>query len=191
MGGGGWMEAVLRTTMYMGSAVFVYLSVVQRVVAIYGGFTDRAAEVAKGGLPAALGMSGSNDASIKGWVVEWGDDVVGVIAYKKLPAGRTERKVEKERVEIRAFTVKIVYRGQGLGTGLLEKVLDAELRFGEGGRKVEVGWAEDCVNGYGFVPRWLRGGLDKEWERVTRRLQRMVDEREKEWVGKDRGKKRE
>lgn len=191
--GSGYPEAIIRTLCYLGAAGFVYLSIVDRVIRMYGGFLDRAAEVAKAGLPSALGILGPNDSSIKGWVVEWGTDIVGFLAYKKIPAGRSASsgKMEKERVEIKAFTVKIIYRGQGLGTGLIEKMLDEEVRFGEGGRKVEVEWAEDCVNGYGFVPRWLRGGLDREWKRVSGRVERMVSEREREWVEKDRGKKRE
>ncbi|KAF8421302.1 hypothetical protein EV426DRAFT_706934 [Tirmania nivea] len=191
--GSGYPEAIIRTLCYMGAAGFVYLSIVERVIGMYGGFLDRAAEVAKAGLPTALGISGPNDSSIKGWVVEWGTDIVGFLAYKKLPAGRSASsgKMEKERVEIKAFTVKIVYRGQGLGKGLIEKMLDEEMKFGEGGRKVEVGWAKDCVNGYGFVPRWLRGGLDRECRKVSERVEKMISEREWEWVEKDRGKKRE
>ncbi|KAF8415130.1 hypothetical protein BGX38DRAFT_1281481 [Terfezia claveryi] len=35
------------------------------------------------------------------------------------------------------------------------------------------------------------GGLDREWKRVSRRVERMVTEKEREWVKKDRRKKRE
>lgn len=179
--GSGYPEAIIRTLCYMGGAGFVYLSIVERIIGIYGGFIDRAAEVAKAGLPSALGISEPNDPSIKGWVVEWGADIVGFLAYKKLPARVSESsgKMEKERVEIKAFTIKIVYRGQGLGTGLIERMLDEEVRFEKGERKVDVEWAEDCVNGYGFVPWWLSGGLDREWERVSARVKRMINEREK------------
>jgi len=191
--GSGYPEAIIRTLCYMGAAGFVYLSIVERIIAMYGGFLDRAAEVAKAGLPSALGISGPNDSSIKGWVVEWGGDVVGFLAYKKLPPGRVagSGKMENGKVEINAFTVKIVYRGQGLGTGLIERMLEEEVTFEEGRRKATVGWAEDCVNGYGFVPWWLRGGLDREWERVSERVRKMVIKREREWAEKDKGKKRE
>ena len=185
--GGSWLELVLRTLIYMGIGSFVYLCFVERIVAMYGGFIDRANDVAKGGLPTALGISGPNDPSIHGWVVEWGDDVVGIILYKKVPR-RTN--TEKEKVEIKAFTVRLMYRGQGLGTELLDKVLDSELKF-EGGRRVEVVFAGDHVNAYDFVPAWLRGGLDMERERVESRLRRMVQKRTAEWDGKDKGKKKE
>lgn len=185
--GGSWLEIALRTITYMGIGGFIYLCVVERIVAMYGGFIDRANDVAKGGLLKELGMAGSNDPTIHGWVVEWGDDVVGIILYNKVPA-RTN--TEKERVEIKAFTVKFIYRGQGLGTELLDRVLNSELKF-ERGKKIEVVFAKDHVNAYGFVPVWLRGGLDIQRERVESKLRRMVQKRTAEWEGKDRGKKKE
>ena len=188
--GGSWHEVVLRTLIYIAIGTFVYLGVVERIVGMYGGFIDRANDVAKGGLPAALGISGPNDPSIHGWVVEWGDDVVGMVLYSKTSSGRARNNTGKERVEVKAFTVKFIYRGQGLGTELLGRVLDSELKF-EGGRKVEVVFAEDNVNAYDFVPAWLRGGLDIQRERVKSRLRRMEQRRTAEWEGKDRGKKKE
>ena len=193
--GGSWLEVALRTVIYLGIGGFVYLSIVERVVAMYaGGFIDRANNVARGSLQTALGMSRPDNCTVHGWVAEWGDDVVGVILYNKASTGRETSTItsviEKVRIEIKAFTVKLIYRGQGLGTELLDRVLDAELKF-EGGKKVEVAFAQDHVNAYEFVPAWLRGGLDIQTERAESRLRMMVQRRTAEWEGKDRGKKTE
>ena len=186
--GGSWPEVALRTVIYIAIAGLVYLAFMERIVGLYGGFIDRAKDVAKDGLLAALGMPGPNDPSIHGWVVEWGSDVVGVILYQKIPSGRARSNIEQERIEIKAFTVKLIYRGQGLGTELLDRVLDSELKFEEG-KKVEVVFAKDNLNAYDFVPARLRGGLDIQRKRVESRLRRMVQKRTTEWEGGNRGKK--
>ena len=186
-----FMEAGIRTLVYLGGIGFVYLSIVERIVGVYGGFIERASEVARGGLLAALEIQDGNDPKIKGLVIKWGDDIVGLIIYQRVPPVKLPRNgssiVKPDNIEIKAFTVKLVYRRQGLGRELLDRVLDKEVRRGV----TEMGFAKDNVNQYHFVPAWLRGGLDMERERLDAWLKRRLEDKLEEMKGKDKGKKKD
>ncbi|KAF8468844.1 hypothetical protein BDZ91DRAFT_721228 [Kalaharituber pfeilii] len=239
---GGIFQAGLLAGVYMGGVIFVYLCLIELSVNIFGGFIERAGEVAKLGLLRAVGVSREEEIEMeegedpdgergwggtKGWVVEWGgmwkievevETDPGIKLNPGLGIGRglgkeVERRRKRRRLEIKAFTVKIQYRRQGLGRDLLERMLEGEgvgvddvedvgvmaPGLGDGAgreegkfREMEVGIAEDHTNEIRFVPEWLKRGVQIEEDRVSRWVSRVVGERRrraKEERG--RGKKRE
>jgi len=59
------------------------------------------------------------------WVTRWGEEVVGVVVVKvvKEDVGGKGRRKGRGRGLVRAWTVKLKFRGKGVGTGLLEEVV--------------------------------------------------------------------
>ncbi|KAF2458873.1 hypothetical protein BDY21DRAFT_339108 [Lineolata rhizophorae] len=78
------------------------------------------------------------------------------------------------RGEIRAWTVKMKYRGNGLGTGLLEEAVKfAQQRPGCDG----VGFAVDHANSKRFLPRYFNRVFDESEERAREALNAAIVEK--------------
>ncbi|KAF2248744.1 hypothetical protein BU26DRAFT_518961 [Trematosphaeria pertusa] len=110
-------------------------------------------------------------------VVKWGEEVIGALvlgwadaeAAKKLRGGRRRRG----KAVVRAWTVKLKYRGKGVGEGLLEEAVKVAGERGADGIVFE----RDHANSKRILPGLYNGFLNKKEARAEKRLEKVADEK--------------
>ncbi|EOD51279.1 putative acetyltransferase protein [Neofusicoccum parvum UCRNP2] len=107
-------------------------------------------------------------------VTRFGGQVIGALVLGWAGPSSTGNKAarrRKGRGVIKAWTVKLRYRGKGVGTGLLEEAVKETVR--RGGEGVE--FAEDHANSRRFLPAYFNGFLDRREDRAHDALQDVVN----------------
>ncbi|KAI5807251.1 hypothetical protein DFH27DRAFT_545442 [Peziza echinospora] len=162
------LEALARSLIYHAGVAVAMFSIVGKVSRGY--FVKRAEEVGN-----ARGLQEFFPEGQKGYIAQWGGDIVGVVTFDY--TGRKQAS-GKRKAEIKALTVMYKYRAEeaGVGSGLLEKVIDEAAAAGVN----EVVFATPgpgVAFGYDYVPVRLRGPLKREWARTERLLTEVLKAR--------------
>ncbi|ORY16757.1 acetyltransferas-like protein [Clohesyomyces aquaticus] len=108
-------------------------------------------------------------------VVKWGEEVIGALvlgwaddASKKKPGRRRRGKAV-----VRAWTVKLKYRGKGVGEGLLEEAVKVAGEKGADG----IVFDRDHANSKRILPKFYNGFLDKREVRAEKALEKVADDK--------------
>lgn len=116
--------------------------------------------------PASNGTSINRDPLVV--VSKWGDEVIGALVM---------RVVKRERKGyVSAWTVKLKYRNQGIGRGLLEEA--AKVVWGKGGRGVV--FEDNHANAKKMLPDVFNGAFDKNEAKSRQMLAEVVAETKRE-----------
>ncbi|KIW01840.1 uncharacterized protein PV09_06690 [Verruconis gallopava] len=114
----------------------------------------------------AIGKSWLDDDQIL--ITKFGDSVIAalVLGWEK-GEGRGNRRKKWGRGVVRAWTVKLRYRGKGVGTELLEEaVRETQRRGGE-----EIVFADDHANSNMFLPRFFQAPLVRKDMKYRKQLE--------------------
>ncbi|KAF2019932.1 hypothetical protein BU24DRAFT_129783 [Aaosphaeria arxii CBS 175.79] len=111
-------------------------------------------------------------------VVKWGGEIIGALvlgwedsneAGKKRGGGRRRRG----KAVVRAWTVKLKYRGKGVGEGLLEEAVAVAGERGADG----IVFDRRHANAQRVLPAFYNGFLDRRDERASKALEKVADEK--------------
>ncbi|KAF2219112.1 hypothetical protein BDZ85DRAFT_206664 [Elsinoe ampelina] len=117
------------------------------------------------------------------WVSRYGEEIIGAVVVgwedgggagrrRGSSASDNGREGRRRRAEIVAWTVRLRYRGKGIGEGLLEAVVDeARARGGE------VGFAEGHANSTRVLWNMFNSPLEKKEQRAVIALQNVWESR--------------
>ncbi|KAK0660626.1 hypothetical protein DIS24_g3251 [Lasiodiplodia hormozganensis] len=106
-------------------------------------------------------------------VTRFGGQVIGALVLGWAGPSSTGNKAarrRKGRGVIKAWTVKLRYRGKGVGTGLLEEAVKETVK--RGGEGVE--FAEDHANSRRFLPHYFNGFLDRSEDHAYEALKDVI-----------------
>lgn len=111
-------------------------------------------------------------------VVRWGEEVIGALVLgwaDEVGGGRRGKGRGKKcgRGVVRAWTVRLKYRGKGVGEGLLEEAVRVCMERGAEG----VEFAEDHANSKRLLPKFYNGFLDKRDRRARKALEKVANEK--------------
>lgn len=107
-------------------------------------------------------------------ITRFGGQIIGALVLGWAGPSSTGNKAarrRKGRGVIKAWTVKLRYRGKGVGTGLLEEAVKETVR--RGGEGVE--FAEEHANSRRFMPQYFNGFLDRREDRAHDALQDVIN----------------
>ncbi|EKG10684.1 hypothetical protein MPH_12168 [Macrophomina phaseolina MS6] len=107
-------------------------------------------------------------------ITRFGEQIIGALVLGWAGPSSTGNKAarrRKGRGMIKAWTVKLRYRGKGVGTGLLEEAVKETVK--RGGEGVE--FAEDHANSRRFLPHYFNGFLDRREDRAHDALQDVIN----------------
>ncbi|KAF4305185.1 gnat family [Botryosphaeria dothidea] len=107
-------------------------------------------------------------------ITRFGGQIIGALVLGWAGPSSTGNKAarrRKGRGVIKAWTVKLRYRGKGVGTGLLEEAVKETVR--RGGEGVE--FAEEHANSRRFLPHSFNGFLDRREDRAHDALQDVIN----------------
>ncbi|OJD34779.1 gnat family [Diplodia corticola] len=107
-------------------------------------------------------------------VTRFGGQVIGALVLGWAGPSSTGNKAarrRKGRGVIKAWTVKLRYRGKGVGTGLLEEAVKETVK--RGGEGVE--FAEDHANSRRFLPHYFNGFIDRREDHAHEALRDVIN----------------
>ncbi|KAI9713268.1 MAG: hypothetical protein M1820_001255 [Bogoriella megaspora] len=117
--------------------------------------------------------SGSDPNARDVLVTKFGDEVIGALVLEWVVGEGKGRRKKVGKGSIRAWTVKLRYRGKGVGTGLLEEAVAlVEKRGGDG-----IEFNEEHANSKRILPSLYNGPLDKREQKARDLLEDIVDSR--------------
>ncbi|KAF2682144.1 acetyltransferas-like protein [Lentithecium fluviatile CBS 122367] len=110
-------------------------------------------------------------------VVKWGEEVIGALvlgwadsdAAKKPRGGRRRRG----KAVVRAWTVRLKYRGKGVGEGLLEEAVKIAGERGADGILFE----RDHANSQRVLPSIYNGFMNEREAKAEKKLEKVADEK--------------
>ncbi|KAF2265858.1 hypothetical protein CC78DRAFT_177812 [Lojkania enalia] len=108
-------------------------------------------------------------------VVKWGEDIIGALVLGWAEEGVRKKNARRRRGKavVRAWTVKLKYRGKGVGEGLLEEAVKVAGERGADG----IVFDEAHANAERVLPRIYNGFLDKRDQRAEKALEKVADEK--------------
>ncbi|KAF2121570.1 hypothetical protein BDV96DRAFT_609598 [Lophiotrema nucula] len=108
-------------------------------------------------------------------IVKWGEDVIGALVLGWADEGQKKKNARRRRGKavVRAWTVKLKYRGKGVGDGLLEEAVKVAGERGADGIVFDEGHA----NSDRVLPRFYNSFLNKRDERAAKALEKVADEK--------------
>ncbi|KKY15076.1 putative gnat family [Diplodia seriata] len=107
-------------------------------------------------------------------ITRFGGQVIGALVLGWAGPSSTGNKAARRRKGkgvIKAWTVKLRYRGKGVGTGLLEEAVKETVR--RGGEGVE--FAEDHANSRRFLPHYFNGFIDRREDHAHEALRDVIN----------------
>lgn len=129
-------------------------------------------------------------------VVKWGEEIIGalVLGWADSSEAAKKRGTRRKRGKavVRAWTVKLKYRGKGIGEGLLEEAVKVAGEKGADGIVFDAEHASEftlsrrivwksCIDGYAdskrLLPAFYNGFVDKKEERAEKALEKVADEK--------------
>ncbi|KAF2273539.1 acetyltransferas-like protein [Westerdykella ornata] len=110
-------------------------------------------------------------------VVKWGEEIIGavVLGWADNSEGARKRGTRRRRGKavVRAWTVKLKYRGKGVGEALLEEAVKVAGERGADG----IVWDGEHANSKRILPWIYNGFLDKQERRAEKKLEKVADEK--------------
>ncbi|KAH6614080.1 hypothetical protein C7974DRAFT_404472 [Boeremia exigua] len=108
-------------------------------------------------------------------VAKWGDDVIGalVLGWADGDAAKKRGRRRRGKAIVRGWTVKLKYRGKGVGEGLLEEAVKVAGEKGADG----ILFAGDHANSTRILPAIYNGFLDKQEAKAEKALRKVADEK--------------
>lgn len=111
---------------------------------------------------------------------KYGDEIMGACILRLEPNPSSPSKNKKSKGGknggkgvVRAWAVRVRYRGNGVGTELLEKAVETTKE--KLGNSAEVGFAKEHANSKMVLPNWLNSGFKKAERRAAGALARVVE----------------
>lgn len=105
----------------------------------------------------------------------YGKELIGacILRLERNGNGAGKKKAKGGKGVVRAWTVRIRYRGGGVGTELLEEAVKiTRERFG---KEAEIGFAAEHANSKMVLPEMFNGGFRKRERRAARALENVVE----------------
>lgn len=108
-------------------------------------------------------------------VVKWGDDIIGalVLGWADNDAAKKRGRRRRGKAIIRAWTVKLKYRGKGVGEALLEEAVKTAGERGAEG----ILFDGNHANSTRLLPPTFNGFLDKQEAQAEKALRKVADEK--------------
>lgn len=108
-------------------------------------------------------------------VAKWGDDIIGslVLGWADGDAAKKRGRRRRGKAIVRGWTVKLKYRGKGVGEGLLEEAVKVAGEKGADG----IVFAADHANSQRILPSIYNGFLDKQEAKAEKALRKVADEK--------------
>ncbi len=107
-------------------------------------------------------------------VTQYGDEVMAALVLRLPPSTPARKKRPAGKAYIRGWTVRLRFRGKGVGRALLEEaVLVARERAG---KDVEVVFADDHANSGRVLPSLFNRVFDRREKKAWRMLEEVVEE---------------
>lgn len=108
-------------------------------------------------------------------VAKWGEDVIGalVLGWADGDAAKKRGRRRRGKAIVRGWTVKLKYRGKGVGEGLLEEAVKVAGEKGADG----ILFAGDHANSKRILPAIYNGFLDKQEAKAEKALRKVADEK--------------
>lgn len=125
-------------------------------------------------------------------VVRWGEDIIGalVLGWADGDAAKKRGRRRRGKALVRAWTVKLKYRGKGVGEGLLEEAVKVAGEKGADGIIFDGDHASTlpCIvphpriltshpDSHRVLPAIFNGFLDKQEARAEKALRKVADEK--------------
>ncbi|KAF2855702.1 hypothetical protein T440DRAFT_464090 [Plenodomus tracheiphilus IPT5] len=121
-------------------------------------------------------------------VVKWGEDVIGalVLGWADNDAAKKRGRRRRGKAIVRAWTVKLKYRGKGVGEGLLEEAVKIAGEKGADGIIFDGNHASMLSASHSFLldpdstrilPAIFNSYLDKQEARAEKALRKVADEK--------------
>ncbi|KAJ4368206.1 hypothetical protein N0V83_006562 [Neocucurbitaria cava] len=106
-------------------------------------------------------------------VSKWGEDIIGalVLGWADNDAAKKRGRRRRGKAVVRAWTVKLKYRGKGVGEGLLEEAVKVAGERGADG----IVFDQDHANSKRIMPAVFNGFLDKQEVKAEKALQKVAD----------------
>jgi GNAT superfamily N-acetyltransferase len=106
-------------------------------------------------------------------VVKWGEDVIGslVLGWADNDAAKKRGRRRRGKAVVRAWTVKLKYRGKGVGEGLLEEAVRVAGERGADGILFDA----DHANSKRVLPPIFNGFLNKQEAKAEKALRKVAD----------------
>ncbi|KAF2796266.1 hypothetical protein K505DRAFT_323434 [Melanomma pulvis-pyrius CBS 109.77] len=109
-------------------------------------------------------------------VVKWGEEIIGALVLGWADSEAAKKKGgrrKRGKAVVRAWTVKLKYRGKGVGEGLLEEAVKVAGEKGADG----IVFDAEHANSTRLLPRFYNGFLDKREARAEKALEKVADEK--------------
>ncbi|KAJ4322725.1 hypothetical protein N0V94_002243 [Neodidymelliopsis sp. IMI 364377] len=106
-------------------------------------------------------------------VAKWGEDVIGslVLGWADNDAAKKRGRRRRGKAVIRGWTVKLKYRGKGVGEGLLEEAVKIAGERGADGILFDA----DHANSKRLLPAFYNSFLDKQEAKAEKALRKVAD----------------
>ncbi|KAF2708921.1 hypothetical protein K504DRAFT_291781 [Pleomassaria siparia CBS 279.74] len=109
-------------------------------------------------------------------VVKWGEEIIGSLVLGWADSEAAKKKGGRRRrgkAVVRAWTVKLKYRGKGIGEGLLEEAVKVAGEKGADG----IVFDAEHANSKRLLPAFYNGFIDKREARAEKALEKVADEK--------------
>lgn len=109
-------------------------------------------------------------------VVKWGETVIGALVLgwaDSEPGKKRSGRRRRGKAVVRAWTVKLKYRGKGIGEGLLEEAVKVAGERGDDG----IVFDRDHANSKRVLPAFYNGFLNKRELRAEKALEKVADDK--------------
>ncbi|KAJ8118380.1 hypothetical protein OPT61_g637 [Boeremia exigua] len=108
-------------------------------------------------------------------VAKWGEDVIGalVLGWADGDAAKKRGRRRRGKAIVRGWTVKLKYRGKGVGEGLLEEAVKVAGEKGADG----ILFAGDHANSKRILPTIYNGFLDQQEAKAEKALRKVADDK--------------
>ena len=125
-------------------------------------------------------------------VVKWGEDVIGslVLGWADNDAGKKRGRRRRGKAVVRAWTVRLKYRGKGVGEGLLEEAVKVAGEMGADGIVFDANHASKIIftraqrtytdvllDSQRVLPAIFNGFIDKQEAKAEKALRKVADEK--------------
>ncbi|KAK5112604.1 hypothetical protein LTR62_003918 [Meristemomyces frigidus] len=104
-------------------------------------------------------------------VTKFGDEIIGTAMVDWVSGEGRQKRKKAWKGEVKAWTVKLRYRGKSVGTALLEEVVKEAK--GKGAETVE--FAEDHANAKRILPSFYNGAFDKRARKARELLSDLLE----------------
>ncbi|KXT12079.1 hypothetical protein AC579_1858 [Pseudocercospora musae] len=104
-------------------------------------------------------------------VTKFGDEVIGAVLIEWVSGESRTKKRKAWRGLIKAWTVKLKYRGKGVGSGLLEDAVTEAKK--KGAESLE--FDDDHANSKRVLPRMYNGAFDRREAKAREQLQDLME----------------